>query len=107
MQSDLYTKSVLSVIALCLVWLCVNGLAPAVTAQADAQRVVIVGWVDDDGRSLVSRQGLRVDLDDRPVPVTLDNRSVGVVLMGIERGGAWDAIQVDANRAPDTQFPGR
>ena len=34
MKPDLYTKSVLTVIAACLVWLCVNGVTPTALAQA-------------------------------------------------------------------------
>lgn len=36
MKTDLYTKSVLTVMALCLVWMCVNGDTPVVRAQAQA-----------------------------------------------------------------------
>ena len=51
MSVDRYTKLVLTVIAVCLVWLSVGGpsLLTPVNAQAD-QRVLIAGWVDGDGR---------------------------------------------------------
>ena len=54
MRVDLYTKLVLTVIAVCLVWLTVVGrtVIPAVEAQdRTSSRVVIVGWEDTDGRS--------------------------------------------------------
>lgn len=55
MRVDLYTKSVLTVIAICLVWLCVRNasVASVAYAQGDAsgayQHVVISGWVGGDG----------------------------------------------------------
>jgi hypothetical protein len=60
MRSDLYTKLVLTVIAVCLVWLSLGGpsLLPVASAkaqkpaQADTgyERVHIAGWVDDTGQ---------------------------------------------------------
>jgi hypothetical protein len=53
MSVDRYTKAVLTVIALCLVWISLGGssLIPKAEAQAQAQeqRVFIAGWVDDHG----------------------------------------------------------
>lgn len=44
MQTDLYTKVVLSIIALCLVWISAREVLPAGTAQAQApQGVIIIG----------------------------------------------------------------
>ncbi len=48
MAIDRYTKVVLTVIAVCLVWLSIGGptqLTP-VSAQSGYQTVVIAGWVD-------------------------------------------------------------
>lgn len=44
MLIDRYTKAVLTVIALCLVWLCTRDLTiiPAVSAQSDVVKVQIV-----------------------------------------------------------------
>ena len=60
MRIDLYTKAVLTVIALCLVYLCLDraSVAPSVQAQAQEgqfqrqllQRVVIAGWLDAEGQ---------------------------------------------------------
>lgn len=53
MTIDRYTKIVLTVIALCLVWLSLGG--PAVIPSVDAQRlskydrVLVAGWVDRKG----------------------------------------------------------
>ena len=53
MSVDRYTKAVLTVIAVCLVWLSVGGpsLITPVRAQDDA-RVLLRGWVDDTGRAI-------------------------------------------------------
>ena len=51
MTVDRYTKAVLTVIAVCLVWLSVGGpsLITPVRAQ-DETRVLLRGWMDDTGR---------------------------------------------------------
>jgi hypothetical protein len=50
MAVDRYTKVVLTVIAVCLVWLSAGGpsLITPVRAQ-DNQRVILAGWVGRDG----------------------------------------------------------
>ena len=53
MSVDRYTKLVLTVIAVCLVWLSVSG--PSLIAPVSAQvgdRVILAGWVDESGRFL-------------------------------------------------------
>jgi hypothetical protein len=80
MRVDLYTKAVLTVIALCLVYLCIDRASAASTVQAQAQegqfqrqllqRVVIAGWLDSNGQE----RRLPVDVPDsgkgpRPLPV--------------------------------------
>jgi hypothetical protein len=47
MTVDRYTRFVLTIIAACLVWLCVSHQAPAAYAQPAAQRVVVVGFETD------------------------------------------------------------
>jgi hypothetical protein len=51
MSVDRYTKFVMTVIAACLVWISLGGpsLIAPVSAQADGERVVISGWVDENG----------------------------------------------------------
>lgn len=45
MRIDPYTKAVLTVIALALVWIAAGGAGPAVEAQdRTPQRVIVVGW---------------------------------------------------------------
>lgn len=83
MTIDRYTKAVLTVIAACLLWLCVNDAAPRVAAQAtyrlpagNVQAVVIVGtgMMDSTGAvtmNLVRRGNLTVS--DPTIPVTAAN----------------------------------
>jgi hypothetical protein len=57
MRIDVYTKFVLTVIAVCLIWLSLrdSALLPIVQAQAERtavsgyNRVVIAGWLDNKG----------------------------------------------------------
>ena len=46
MRIDFYTRAVLTVIALCLMWIAIGGpsLLPVVEAQQGTTRVVIVGY---------------------------------------------------------------
>ena len=63
MKIDLYTKAVLTVIALCLIWICVNGATPVANAQAGPQPAPTpVILVDQNGTPIYQRQGLRVHL---------------------------------------------
>ena len=56
MKTDLYTKVVLTIIALCLVWISFGG--PSVLTSVSAQqgrasgydRVIIAGWLDNTGK---------------------------------------------------------
>ncbi len=51
MRIDLYTKVILTVIATCLVYLCVGGLSlsSVAHAQRDTENVIVAGWIDADG----------------------------------------------------------
>jgi hypothetical protein len=51
MAVDRYTKLVLTVIAVCLIWLSVGGpsLVSPVAAQSGYERVILYGWVDESG----------------------------------------------------------
>ena len=56
MAVDRYTKLVLTVIAVCLIWLSLNvpSLMTPVSAQQGVQgnRVILAGWVDNKGNVL-------------------------------------------------------
>jgi len=109
MSIDLYTRGVLTVIALCLVWLCVNSMTPsaaAQTAQTAPQRVIVAGTerplavtiTDTAGASLIGSAGLRVSLGETVVPIAI---------RAIERqqAGSWQPIQVEVLRPAPTVFP--
>ena len=51
MKIDPYTKVILTIIAVCLVWLSVGGPSIITVAAQDdrAQRVVLAGWADAGG----------------------------------------------------------
>jgi hypothetical protein len=106
MKVDLYTKVVLSVIAACLVWLCLNGITPIASAQAGPNRPMPVLIVDERGVPLANAQGLRVNVGNQAVPVVIGNQTLPVVLTSIERRGTWQPIQVDVTKTPPTAMPG-
>ena len=116
MKSDLYTKAILTVIALCLVWMCLNGATPSVRAQGNPTPALPqpVLLVDSRGVPVITPQGLPVNLGSATVPVLIRNQTVPVqvgndmlpiVLRSIERGGVWQPIQVDVLRPPPTLMP--
>lgn len=111
MKIDLYTKSILGVIAACLIWICFGTLTPAASAQASAQRVIVAGWdrpihvvlVDGNGAPLAGNQGLRVNFGtpvpvtfgNQPLPVTFGSQILPVALTAIQqRAESWQPIPV-------------
>lgn len=52
MAVDRYTKLVLTVIAVCLVWLSLGGPALITPVSAQSDRVLLAGWVDESGKTL-------------------------------------------------------
>ena len=105
MKSDVYTRVILTVIALCLVWICIGGVAPPVRAQASAVSPTPVVLVDSRGVPLITPEGLRVNVGGQTVPVLVRNDTLPIVLRSVERRGAWEAIQVDVVRQPPTAMP--
>lgn len=49
MSIDRYTKTVLTVIAACLIWLSVGGPSLIAPVSAQSDRVYVAGWIDQDG----------------------------------------------------------
>jgi hypothetical protein len=51
MAIDRYTKTILTIIALCLIWLSLGGpsLLPAAHAQNGLTEIVVTGWRDSNG----------------------------------------------------------
>lgn len=105
MRTDLYTKAILTVIALCLVWICISGAAPPVRAQANPPSPQPVVLVDARGVPLITAEGLRVNVGGQDMPVSIRNEVVPVMLRGVERRGAWDAVIVDVLKPPPTTMP--
>jgi hypothetical protein len=68
MAVDRYTKVVLTVIAMCLVWLSAGGpsLITRVRAQ-DNQHVILAGWVGQDGKLRQLNQGGAAGGESLPV----------------------------------------
>jgi len=114
MKTDLYTKAVLTVIATCLVWMCVNGATPVVRAQAAQAAPTPVMLVDANGNPIYGADGLRMNMGTKVVPVliqndampvTVTNRALAVSVGAIRRSSVWDPIQVQVMREPPTQRP--
>lgn len=76
MQADRYVKTVLTVIAACLVYLCVALTAwPSVSAAAD-QDVYLAGWIaaGDGGRIRTVRFPEPGGLSTHPAPLPVSGR---------------------------------
>ena len=107
MKIDLYTKAVLTVIAACLVWICISGVTPVAQAQATQApappptRVMLV----DEANRPIHAQGLRVHFGGVPVPVDVGTSPLPVALRSIQRGGAWDYLDVRVMREAPTSRP--
>ena len=77
MRVDLYSKAVLTVIAVCLLWLTLGGSGllptPAAQAQAQTNRVFLSGWVDAGGfeHRFMESHG---DQNNSPLPVVVVNK---------------------------------
>jgi hypothetical protein len=105
MRTDVYLRTVLTIIAACLVWICVNGVTPAALAQTKAAEPTRVLLVDERNVPLSTIQGLHVNLGLQTVPVSVANPSIPVRLISIERGGSWQPIEVRVLRDPSTLMP--
>ena len=103
MKPDLYTKALLTIIAACLVWLCVNGVMPTALAQTPGMppptRVLLV-----DEKN-VPLQVVPVSVTNPSISVGVTNPSFAVALTGIERRGSWQPIDVRVIREPPTLQP--
>jgi|SRR5437868_4710326 hypothetical protein len=104
MKVDMYTKTMLTVIAACLVWMCANAVTPAALAQTAPPPPTRVMIVDERGTPLNTPQGLRIDVGTQPVPVSV-SQNVPVTITSIQRLGLWQPVIVDVMRAAPTQMP--
>jgi hypothetical protein len=115
MNVDGYTKGVLTIIAACLVWMCLNGVTPAANAQGKLPAPTPVVLVDANGMPIYGPEGLRVTtgksifgvavMNQQPLQVQVTNRSVPVAVHTIQRTGNWDPLQVHVLREPPTLKP--
>ena len=132
MKIDVYTKAVLTVIAACLVWLCVKSSGETLVAQGQpaqlsalpAQPVVVVGWgrlnpavaggvelewADQQRRITEPSVSIRQSTDQRfdPLRVRIDSQApVSVSLDGVRRGAAWDPLRTQIEKDPPQRVPG-
>jgi len=60
MKIDVYTKMVLTIIAICLVWICVRDVTISRSAQANAPQPVIVTGVARDVETSVVIRGIEL-----------------------------------------------
>ena len=105
MKTDMYTKAMLTIIAACLVWICISGAAPPVRAQGTPPAPQPVMLVDARGIPLITAEGLRVNVGGQDMPVFVRNEVVPVLLRSVERRGTWDAVRVDVLKPPPTLMP--
>jgi hypothetical protein len=132
MKTDAYTKTLLTIIAACLLWLCVMSAGQPVSAQPQqqysplpAQPVVVVGW----GRlNPAARGGIELAWSDSdrkisepavpirpgdpkhdPLRVRVDLPApLPVSLEAVKKGkdGAWDALRTAAEADSGSRVPG-
>lgn len=104
MIADFYTKTVLTIIAACLVWICVTNATPVASAQVQLPLPTRVMLVDERGAPLATALGLPVTFMNPSLPVTI-NQTVPVAITAIERRGPWQPIVVEVKRQPPTLMP--
>jgi hypothetical protein len=116
MNVDRYTKAVLTVIAGCLLWICVMGTAPAVQAQVDlkdlktiAQPVIIVGTGTMDRQGNVWIDYQRDSRTDPTLSVRLPYspaNPIAVEISAVKKAGAWESLRTDVEDVPLRANPG-
>ena len=119
MNIDLYAKTVLTIIAGCLLWICVTGAIPVASAQAQPPQQPLppptrVLLVDQNNVPVSTLQGLHVNVGTQALPVAIVNQSlpvtlttapVPVAITAIERQGTWNPLVVDVMKAAPTLQP--
>ena len=132
MRNDAYVKGVLTVIALCLLWLCAMSAGLPVQARqgtyqldTQPQPVVVVGWgtIDAKGRTVVStaQDRTRGFVSDPNIPVKViampapidvrldytDARPMPVGLTVVKPAGEWAPVRTAVEPEPVRSKPGR
>ena len=129
---DTYTKTVLTIIAACLLWMCVNSTAQPLHAQRTpeqysplpAQPVVVVGWgrlnpaspggveiAWSDPVRKISEAAVPIrpssDPNADPVPVRVELQTpLPVSLEAVRKSKAWDALRTSADPDNGSSVPG-
>jgi hypothetical protein len=136
MTVDRYTRAVLTVVAGCLVWLCIMGMPERLSAQRDqtareagpwsdrAQPVVIVGTGTLNAQGKVTINMVRNGSDahtDPTVPVTLPYSALNplpsqllytpasplpVEITAVKKTGEWEPLRAAVEDAPTRAKPG-
>jgi len=133
MPIDTYTKAVLTIIAACLLWICVMTTGQPLKAQAPqqysplpAQPVVVVGWgrlnptapggieiAWSDSARKISEPAVPIrpasDPKFEPLRVRMDLPTplpVSLEAVKKSRTGEWDALRTDADPDPGSVVPG-
>lgn len=120
MKVDTYTKVVLSLIAVCLCWLCFKNVNVAETAAAQVktppQEVVIAGVKTGSGFLPVTISGVSsgaklavvvtdVTTPDHLLPVKIGgintpNHQLPVSIESVKQGSPWDSLSIKAAANP-------
>ena len=111
MTADSYTRFVLTVIAVCLVYLCVKGAAPPASAQQAPTRVVVAGIELDAGKTVLpvgvvgsmrpTREGWMISPLEVRVPDEVQIRSRRALKIEADK-----PLLVENIKAPGSQRPG-
>ncbi len=109
MRVDTYTKAVLTVIAACLVWLCIGQRAMPVSADAP-QEVIVVGVRGTVPVVTAPRTSLMVrptgDWYENGLPIVSSN-PLPIRITGVEKGAAkWDPLDVNIKEGGRKPTPG-
>lgn len=130
MKTDTYTKAVLTVIALCLLYVCAMQSGAPLVAQGarnimnplPAQPVIVVGYGHLDpnapGGVAIAWMDERKGIGDRTVPVRVIEApaeahvvvdrapQISVSLDSVRKGPQWDPIRTAVERQPAQARPG-
>ena len=111
-KPDLYTKIVLTVIAVCLVTLCVNNVSLTSPAHAndavDVKNVSLSAWADRDAPPPPQVMAVKIVGIDLPggVPVTLAKApTTPVQIVGVNVPSAWMPHTLPVTFPTDTNWP--
>jgi hypothetical protein len=126
---DTYTKAILTIIAACLLWICVMAAGQPLRAQPQqysplpAQPVVVVGWgrlnpsapggieiAWSDPARKISEDAVQIRPRERkadPVPVRVELPTpLPVSLEAVRKGNAWDAVRTAVDPDTGSRVPG-